>query len=649
MAKTDNLSFFEQHVEKVVLAVCGLLLLLAVMRYGFSSTVEVQVPGASEAVEVSVDELDAMLAAAAQKADDYNTNTKIEVLQPPITEPEEIRKEHKGFPGRALASLASPAAPSRLDDDERPPELINTRLSDLVNALSSFKEAPTYVQILRELPRTGGQLADVDIARAVAIFPIGDTLAKWKALLKGQAVVRPIVVLDVEVQRQENRPGASWEPVSSKAIKATYMDDGEEIKIPSIPAYTGGNMDEINNALLDMEAFQEHILQPDYYDVWGQGQWDDWRRNLPPEPLKELGAEVRRRPVNAYSPRTGTGRGRTPRSKRQRPVYDPPMDPMMGMDPTIMGPAERRTREPSRKKSAPKKTPRKRTRRPDPMEGMPDMMDDMYDPMGQPGRSPKKKTPKRTPKKTPKKTPIEPEEAPMEEIIEVPHIQDQMDAGKVLVWVHDTSIEPLKSYRFRLRLKLHNPLLGQEDFMKKENRQDGLTQAVFTPWSQWSAPASVREALRFFVTGVSRRAADIDKGVGKVRVTVFTRILGQRVMEDFVVTKGQSIGRRKDRTLPNPDWDPNADESEDNKRELTVPVSFATGAVLVDVDFGKTVISNGVARNSVEIVYQESGKLKTGVRVTDLAAGSPRRSDYESLLEEAKKDDYGANVARDDY
>jgi len=204
----------------------------------------------------------------------------------------------------------------------------------------------------------------------------------------------------------------------------------------------------------------------------------------------------------------------------------------------------------------------------------------------------------------------------------VPDVTVQIDAGRVLLWKHLSSLESGKTYRCRFRIKLLNPLLGRTDEVKKAD--DAKLLSVYTPFSDWSGDILVRRDTEFFVTGTSDDF---------VKVTVFAHSLGQRVSESFTVRPGERIGQVS--------------------RKVEVRNPLAMKVVGKQVDFATGAIAVALARRSVLkgtyldllrglVCLDENGKLQTRLREHDVA--SPR---YQKLKREVDQTRAAVKEARE--
>jgi hypothetical protein len=203
----------------------------------------------------------------------------------------------------------------------------------------------------------------------------------------------------------------------------------------------------------------------------------------------------------------------------------------------------------------------------------------------------------------------------------MPDIVQQIRNGKVLVWIHDDSLQPLKVYRYRVGIKFLNPLLSFDNVVTDPSF--AATASVTTPFSEWSDPVEVPQSTEFFLTGA---------GEARGRVTVFARSTGQQVKERFTVVPGQSIGEVKNIPLTNP-----ADGSVGE-----VPVDFSTGAIVVQFNVTRT-----GGRAVVEMLYlDEKGNLQTKVDINSLPRSDREYLRYKELEDKEKVTRLAAEAAK---
>ncbi len=187
----------------------------------------------------------------------------------------------------------------------------------------------------------------------------------------------------------------------------------------------------------------------------------------------------------------------------------------------------------------------------------------------------------------------------------VPPISTQIEGGNVLVWVHDESPQSRRAYRYRVRLRLLNPLYTWDGYV--EDAEDAREQAVYTPFSDWSEPHEVDPDVRFFLIG--SQPPQPDRGIsGRLVVEVFSRSFGQVVRHRFTLSPGDSIGGTDTVEVMNP-----------IEGEATeVEVNFTTGAVAVDFEFDREIEFLGRTRTTAELLYlDESGRMNSRILAAD--------------------------------
>jgi hypothetical protein len=104
----------------------------------------------------------------------------------------------------------------------------------------------------------------------------------------------------------------------------------------------------------------------------------------------------------------------------------------------------------------------------------------------------------------------------------------------MLFWHHDDTLEPKKTYRYRIRLGVFNPLAGTNQL----NEQDISQKNKVILWSDFSdvtEPVEIPGRSYFF-------ARDIQEAAKTITVTVCQYVLGHWYSEDFKISKGEAIG-----------------------------------------------------------------------------------------------------------
>jgi hypothetical protein len=210
-------------------------------------------------------------------------------------------------------------------------------------------------------------------------------------------------------------------------------------------------------------------------------------------------------------------------------------------------------------------------------------------------------TPTPTPSPTPGARPTPPPAVPVGAVMaNTPELPKQIEQGKTLAWFEDMTLEDGKTYRYRVSVRLVNPLLGAKDDVKDE--ADAKVAAVDSPWSPWSQAVSVVRSADFFVTG----ANPTNK---QVKLTVFSTEMGQVVSSTISAAAGQVIGGKEKKKVVNPL------KSETVEKE----VNFGTGSVVMSVNFNKRIYRNGIPKDTVEVLYLDArGELKSRLMDVDM-------------------------------
>ncbi len=163
----------------------------------------------------------------------------------------------------------------------------------------------------------------------------------------------------------------------------------------------------------------------------------------------------------------------------------------------------------------------------------------------------------------------------------------------LVFWAHDDTVEPNKKYQYRIRLGVFNPIAGTNQF----SEQDKYRKNDVILWSDFSNVTPVIE-----IPGKTYLFAnDIQEAAKTVTVEVCKYALGYWHSEKFPVRQGEVIGKVK-RVELNP---------EDEQSGITVPetIDYGTGAVLVDV----TPVTNWsggkklAARDCYDMLYSSDG------------------------------------------
>jgi len=274
MAKAENLSTMERHVEKLVLLCCLLALAFAAWYWIVSSPIELEIvkPNGRGTQAVSPAKVDALLKSVAEDIQQVYENTERATVPVPVwvgnlddvraltalpTEPVDL-----ATPRLPLA----PVAPVGGQDT-------SVNLAALTKAMP-LPEKPVMMASV-ELPQRS-PLADVVLARGVGTYPLTELRDKWRGMLK-TVKLDQVVPYKVIVEVQQAPPDGDWSKAKSRVVQAPPILDakGDPIKLPTIPDFDGENFKEVRDARDAIAAMWQQILQPTYRLVWNAAmeQW----------------------------------------------------------------------------------------------------------------------------------------------------------------------------------------------------------------------------------------------------------------------------------------------------------------------------------------------------------------------------------------
>jgi hypothetical protein len=162
----------------------------------------------------------------------------------------------------------------------------------------------------------------------------------------------------------------------------------------------------------------------------------------------------------------------------------------------------------------------------------------------------------------------------------------------MLFWHHDDTVEPTKTYRYRIRLGVFNPVAGTNKLSEEDKSQKNKV-ILWSDFSDVTEPVKIPGRSYFF-------ARDIQEAAKSVTVTVCRYVLGHWYSKDFDINQGESIGdvveneiekpkpprqRGRGPDIRGPDYLQDRYASIPRPEEKTnVPetIDYSTGAVMVD-------------------------------------------------------------------
>ncbi|MBX3356657.1 MAG: hypothetical protein KF724_13250 [Phycisphaeraceae bacterium] len=112
---------------------------------------------------------------------------------------------------------------------------------------------------------------------------------------------------------------------------------------------------------------------------------------------------------------------------------------------------------------------------------------------------------------------------------------------RVMVWAHDLEVKPQVSYRYRAVAKMFNPFFARTRQLVSEQSNFAQSLVIVSAPSAWSNPVQVTPSSTFFVTGATAEGGAM--GLGAADIEVYRLVEGIRRRQTFSVQPGERIGR----------------------------------------------------------------------------------------------------------
>jgi hypothetical protein len=606
MAKSNAAAMINQHIEKIVLGLCVLLLLYAVFAWMLGGEKQIEVArGLRGSTEVPISQADDTLVDAAHQVQRWHEDGRYSSSPQPdwtLSMRDMIRTPLPEWMIPLNSWAIGEQAPS-----VRVGKIKKVSLASLVEAVPAPSAPRAWAG--PELRRLSNA-SDTNVARGVAELDWSTHAARWSTILRRRGLRGEPIVARVEIQRAEVKPdGSLGEYKSVETVRRPFVDaQGQNVpvSVPSIPDYTGDNAAVVRKAVETLAGrsistgmreddrggagtvdYQRILLQPRYWDIWysaGKAYgWVPWEIHLPQTELTQKYASTYTDP-NMLRVELSGDDSTDDRDYRE---YEDEQDEEE-YRPRRSGRGDRVIRRGEEDRGGGRYGEEEEYRPRRPIREDRDRTED------RPRRG--------------RQADADEEEIVAPRRTPVPTLSQQRSMGKVLVWFHDVGIRPRTQYRYRLRVVYVNPVLANTEADRVlEDPNSAKVKTIASPWSKWSAPMAVENKTEFFVTGGNERFQ-------QVTVTVFTRTMGQLVGTKFYVVPGQPIGGTETVTVDVPQVEGNTVVAQERK------VDFSTANLAVDFDFSRMSLGKGdiLARRTVGMVYLDAeGQLRTRVARED--------------------------------
>jgi hypothetical protein len=145
----------------------------------------------------------------------------------------------------------------------------------------------------------------------------------------------------------------------------------------------------------------------------------------------------------------------------------------------------------------------------------------------------------------------------------------------VVFWAFDDTAEPGNSYRYRIRVGVFNPVAGTGQVRAEDAAYDNRV-ILWGEFSEVTEAVAIPQRLYFFPVNVQETAKSVE-------VQVCKYALGYWYSEQFMVKRGEVIGKVAKVAPGSQDKDKDKNKDKDKGITLLEAIDYGTGAVLVDL------------------------------------------------------------------
>lgn len=122
-----------------------------------------------------------------------------------------------------------------------------------------------------------------------------------------------------------------------------------------------------------------------------------------------------------------------------------------------------------------------------------------------------------------------------------------LEASQARLWAHDVTAQPGKSYRYRARLAINNPMYGREPVLLEAQRPLAASPIVFSEASEWSDPVVVAPKTAFFLTSASDgRGGALGPSEPSASIEVYTFYYGYYRRSTLTLRPGDLVSTQAD-------------------------------------------------------------------------------------------------------
>lgn len=221
-----------------------------------------------------------------------------------------------------------------------------------------------------------------------------------------------------------------------------------------------------------------------------------------------------------------------------------------------------------------------------------------------PARADRTRQPAATPRKPADKTAVAAKEENPEldfDDVKIENIEDISKVENLIIWAHDDSTQQGKTYKYRLRIGIANPIAGVAGAKWTDEQENDDRLILWSDYVEAAETIEIPKRMYIFATDIKR---DVDKTVS---VEVARYMLGNWKKQEFILRPGDFIGK---------EMEIKKSSTTDTREEAKpVKVDFSTGSLMLDMARNTTWTGRSLlsARSYDEILYtQEDGSIARG-------------------------------------
>jgi hypothetical protein len=114
------------------------------------------------------------------------------------------------------------------------------------------------------------------VAHGAAVYDLAEQRAALDKAFEPLGIQPRVTVVAVEVQRRSLQGEGQWSAPETISVGRAGQP------LPPLPPVRDGNLDQVRDAVAQLNRQQDLVLQPDYWEVLGQaGQYREWIYDKP--------------------------------------------------------------------------------------------------------------------------------------------------------------------------------------------------------------------------------------------------------------------------------------------------------------------------------------------------------------------------------